>query len=70
VPFHNIISIWWPMSLGKTLENSSDGAVTYRSAWLPGAESTTVVESFHACVETPAVAKTLTQILHRHLEAR
>jgi hypothetical protein len=70
VPWHNLISIWWPMSLGKTLENSTDGAVTYRSAWLPGAESTTVVQSFHACAETPAVANALKQILHRHLTAR
>lgn len=65
-PFHNIIAVFSPLSRKKALNATTDGAVPYSSAWLPGAESTKVVSGFHSCTEYPAVCDEVARILRLH----
>jgi pimeloyl-ACP methyl ester carboxylesterase len=69
VPYHNIIPVFQPFGSSKPVEESSDGIVRYRSSWMPGAQSTATVKSFHICVENPGVAKEMDRILRIHAGA-
>jgi hypothetical protein len=70
VPFHNILAVWSPLGIEKPLEQTTDGAVTYQSAYLPGAETTDVIRAWHSCIEQPALAEKLLPILRRHAGIR
>lgn len=67
--YDSIIAVFPPMSLNKSLEESTDGVVSYQSAWMPGAESTSTITGFHICIPSPALAEKLLPILRRHAHA-
>ena len=67
--YDTIIAVFPPMSHNKPLEESTDGVVSYQSAWMPAAESTATITGFHICIPSPALAEKLLPILRRHTAA-
>lgn len=64
VPYHSIIG---QRDLNDPVELSSDGIVPFASAYLPGADSTLVVNAGHSLQQEPEVIAEIRRILHAHL---
>jgi len=64
--YNTIYAVFPPLSRNKPLEETTDGVVPYSSAWLDGADSTTMITAFHSCIQLPALAEALLPVLRKH----
>lgn len=67
IPYHSIIARNKPTDAP---EDSTDGVVPFISAYLPNADSTLLVESWHSVNRTPEAIVEIRRILHLHLRER